>query len=172
MWHQQDNWLAHVSPQLCNAVKSERQRREERGRVFAACQQSKHTGYLHPGRDAREAASTNHSSQYDLVETVSNWWGGRRELILLIAPFVFPRGKAKLPPRAWKEMAGTTRLELATSAVTEWQLVETQWNRTVLTARPWYSKEFFAAIYWTQIGPRYLISPFAERVARRADADR
>jgi hypothetical protein len=40
----------------------------------------------------------------------------------------------------FKRMAGTTRLELATSAVTESLADVTDWNLTVLTARSYSSK--------------------------------
>src|ERR1700683_1498103 len=55
---------------------------------------------------------------------------------------------------ALKGMAGTTRLELATSAVTGQQRRATYWISTVPTARSWSSKKLFAPAYRTQIEPK------------------
>ena len=50
-------------------------------------------------------------------------------------PFWVLDGFAKISASALERMAGTTRLELATSAVTESLADVTYWNLTVLTAR-------------------------------------
>jgi hypothetical protein len=55
---------------------------------------------------------------------------------------------------ALKGMAGATRLELATSAVTGQQRRATYWISAVPTARSWSSKKLFAPAYRTQIGPK------------------
>jgi len=50
-------------------------------------------------------------------------------------PFWVLDGFAKISASALERMAGTTRLELATSAVTESLADVTYWNLTVLTVR-------------------------------------
>ena len=65
-----------------------------------------------PKREAQTKAV-----QDDLAGANSNQCGGRREVNLLIVPLCSHGGKPDFP-RCLKNMAGTTRLELATSAVT------------------------------------------------------
>ena len=74
--------------------------------------------HLHASFDACEEGSANQGCQDELVRADSNYCGlGREVNLLLIVPF-WARLKSQTFPKCLKKMAGTTRLELATSAVT------------------------------------------------------
>jgi len=75
-----------------------------------------------PGRcgrkpQARKEGSTSEGCQNDLARADSNRCGRRREMNLVNVPFV-PTPESQTFRKCLKRMAGTTRLELATSAVT------------------------------------------------------
>src|SRR5580692_5932449 len=86
-------------------------------RSSATRQQPNNPRHLYASVDPCKERGTIESCQDDLATANSNCSGGRREVNLLIVPFV-PTPESQTFRKCLKRMAGTTRLELATSAVT------------------------------------------------------
>ena len=105
--------LAHISTHLLHVASRKRGRRESGSGASAARQQSHHTGHLHTGNDASKKAGTEQNYRDDFAARKE-----AEKCLTRIGPFLCCHFDCHRPLSALESMAGTTRLELATSAVT------------------------------------------------------
>jgi hypothetical protein len=147
--------LAHVSSHVFDAAEERGYGIQSHAGTLAAFNSAINLGCVYPGNHACETCSSGSGlvlgvftgSEWNVAilvcrccsvrESTRQRNDGQRDTKkgTKTCPFGSSMVSSKSVQIFWKEMAGTTRLELATSAVTESLADVTYWNLTVLTAR-------------------------------------